>query len=187
MFDTVEERIDFFVRHFPSKTNMRVTVQMLTDMGFFTAPASTKYHGAYEGGLFDHSRNVMEALDFLTSRCGLKWSRPKSPFIVGWFHDLCKCDQYRIDNSAPYTVGEPTRYEYNTNTLLKGHGEKSVMLAATLTDLTIEEVMCIRYHMGAFVPKEEWNDYTGAIHRFDNVLWTHTADMMAAHIQEVDR
>ena len=132
-------------------------------------------------------RNVMEALDFLTSRCGLKWSRPESPFIVGWFHDLCKCDQYRIDNSVPYTVGEPTRYEYNTNTLLKGHGEKSVMLAATLTDLTIEEVMCIRYHMGAFVPKEEWNDYTGAIHRFDNVLWTHTADMMAAHIQEVDR
>lgn len=187
MFETVEERIDFFVRHFPGKANMRVTVQMLNDMGFFTAPASTKYHGAYEGGLFDHSRNVMEALDFLTSRCGLKWSRPESPFIVGWFHDLCKCDQYRIDNSVPYTVGEPTRYEYNTNTLLKGHGEKSVMLAATLTDLTIEEVMCIRYHMGAFVPKEEWNDYTGAIHRFDNVLWTHTADMMAAHIREVDR
>ena len=35
--------------------------EKLTESGFFTAPASTKYHGAYEGGLFDHSYNVASA------------------------------------------------------------------------------------------------------------------------------
>ena len=30
--------------------------------GFFRSPASTKYHGAYEGGLFDHSLMVMNSL-----------------------------------------------------------------------------------------------------------------------------
>ena len=39
------------------------------------------------------------------------------------------------------------------------------------------------YHMGAFTDKEEWQDYTRAIHRYPNVLWTHQADMIAAHIK----
>lgn len=48
--------------------------------------------------------------------------------------------------------------------------------------LTEEEIMCIRYHMGAFVEKEELRDYTGAVHRYANVLWTHQADMLASHV-----
>lgn len=50
--------------------------------------------------------------------------------------------------------------------------------------LTEEEIMCIRYHMGAFTDKEEWSDYTRAIHKYPNVLWTHQADMIATHIVE---
>ena len=41
--------------------------------------------------------------------------------------------------------------------------------------------------MGAFVDQKEWNDYTRAIHKYSNVLWTHTADMIAAHILEIDK
>lgn len=148
----------------------------LKRMGFFTAPASTKYHSAYEGGLYDHSECVAFELAHLTEANDLVWSRPESPWIIGMFHDLCKCDQY-IQTS-------PDVYEYNPNTLYKGHGDKSVMLASTLMRLTPEEVACIRYHMGAFVPKEEWGDYTRAIHQFPNVLWTHMADMIASHIIE---
>lgn len=51
----------------------------------------------------------------------------------------------------------------------------------------MEEILCIRYHMGAFVDQKEWNDYTRAIHECPNVLWTHTADMIAAHILEIDK
>lgn len=150
--------------------------------GFFRSPASTKYHGAYEGGLFDHSFTVMNILVELSAKNNLKWQRAESPFIVGMFHDLCKIDQYRIDNSEPYTVGEATRYEYRTDTDFKGHGDKSILLLCQYMKLTEEEVMCIRYHMGAFTEKDEWRDYTNAVHRYANVLWTHHADMLASHV-----
>lgn len=184
---TIEDRITGFkdaMTMFGNPVYTEEQIDRLCHMGFFDAPASTKYHGAYAGGLFDHSYNVTFALLDLTVKQHLRWRRSESPYIIGMYHDLCKCDQYQVDNSVPYTVGEPTKWEYKKNTLLKGHGEKSVMIAATLTDLTEEEVCCIRYHMGAFCDKEEWNDYTGAIHRYPNVLWTHTADMIAAHITE---
>jgi hypothetical protein len=163
---------------------------------FTTAPASTKYHGNYEGGLLEHSVNVMDALCELTENNHLSWSRPESPIIVGLFHDICKIDAYKPKKSAElqYTNEDGVYekipvyegYEYNNETLFKGHGDKSVMMLASLMQLTEEEVACIRYHMGAFTDKEEWNYYTRAIHKYPNVLWTHHADMIATHIMEVE-
>ena len=80
-------------------------VSDLTESGFFTAPASTKYHGAYAGGLFDHSLNVTKALLVLTESNGLKWLRPESPYIVGMFHDICKQDQYRHPEAGSHYEG----------------------------------------------------------------------------------
>lgn len=174
-------------------------VDWLVSNGFFKAPASTKYHGNYEGGLFDHSCAVMKTLVDLTEKNGLKWENPSSPYIVGMFHDLCKIDQYipqyemmekmevsALDNPQPMTfVKTLCGYEYNPNMLLKGHGDKSVMLLSQHMKLTEEEVLCIRYHMGAFTDKEEWRDYTRAVHRYPNVLWTHHADMIASHVHGV--
>lgn len=158
------------------------TIRWLEDHGFFTSPASTKYHGNYEGGLFDHSFAVMTALVELTNNNGLVWTDERSPYIVGMFHDLCKIDQYVL-------IVDPTdgsaSYKYDTNTLLKGHGDKSVMLLSRHLKLTDEEVLCIRYHMGAFTEKEEWSDYTRAIHEYPNVLWTHQADMIASHVHNI--
>ena len=172
----LNHRINKFNRMKPEIVSDSVS-NFLMDNGFFTAPASTKYHGAYEGGLFDHSLAVTETLIDLTNKNNLIWSRPESPFIVGMFHDLCK-----IDN---YLQKEDGHYEYNTDTLLKGHGDKSIMLLSTLIQLTLEEVMCIRYHMGAFVEKEEWSNYSRSVRLFPNVLWTHQADMIASQIMGV--
>lgn len=179
---TDKERLDLMVATNLSEIVKEDFLKWLAENGFFTAPASTKYHGNYEGGLFDHSFMVTNLLVELSAANGLKWKRPASPFLVGMFHDLCKIDQYRIDNSTPYTVGEPTRYEYNPNTMYKGHGDKSIILLSQFTTLTDEETACIRYHMGAFTEKEEWRDYTRAVHAFSNVLWTHQADMLASHV-----
>ena len=77
------------------------------------------------------------------------------------------------------------QWEYATDTLLNGHGDKSVMVLAQYFKLTEEEIMCIRYHMGAFCDKSEWNDYTRAVHKYTNVLWTHQADMLASHVEGV--
>ena len=163
-----------------------VMLDWLVNKGFFTAPASTKYHRAHEGGLFQHSTAVMKSLVGLTESCHLNWQNERSPYIVGMFHDLCKIDQYRNTSYDLTLDGQPLHnpceWEYNPHTLLKGHGEKSVMLLSQFYTLTEEEILCIRYHMGAFTPKEEWNDYTGAIHAYPNVLWTHQADMLASHV-----
>lgn len=145
---------------------------------FFKAPVSTKYHGNHIGGLFDHSIAVMQELVNITEKMELKWQRPESPYIVGFFHDLCKADSY-------FTEDEGQTFCHDDDTLLKGHGDKSVMLLSTLTRLTEEEIACIRYHMGAFTNKEEWSDYTRAIHWYPNVLWTHTADMIATHVKNL--
>ena len=87
----------------------------LMAMGFFTAPASTKYHGNYEGGLFDHSFTVTSSLLSLTKRMGMNWKRKASPYIVGMLHDLCKCDSYIHNPDGTYS--------YNPDILLPGHGD----------------------------------------------------------------
>ena len=164
-------------------------LQTLTLGGFFDAPASTKYHGNYPGGLLAHSYSVAKFLVQLTEDNHLTWKSPRSPFIVGMFHDLCKIDQYRHPASRliadGVTVMDSFKWEYNPDTLLKGHGDKSIMLLSQFYTLTEEEIMCIRYHMGAFTDKSEWNDYTRAVRQYPNVLWTHQADMLASHVAGV--
>ena len=173
-----EMRLKWFEEHFKHLPGYNYIFAYLIDNGFFVAPASTKYHGSYEGGLFDHSKNVAEMLVDLTEKLHLQWERPESPYIVGFFHDLCKIDNYVV---CPFSEGG---YTYNDKSLFKGHGDKSLMLLSSLILLTEEEAACIRYHMGAFTKDSEWSDYTSAIHKFPNVFFTHTADMMAAHILE---
>lgn len=142
---------------------------------FFSAPASTKHHLNYEGGLCEHSYNVMNVLVELTSKNGLVWQRPESPYIIGFFHDLCKYDAYKQAGGDNWV--------YNDNLLLKGHGEKSVILLSQFITLTEEEIMCIRYHMGAY-ETDTWQQYDQAIKKYPNVLWTHHADMIASKLME---
>lgn len=148
----------------------------LADMRFFTAPASTVHHGAYEGGLFDHSYAVTRALLDLTEKLSLEWQDPRSPYIIGMFHDLCKCDAYVFDGNS---------IKRNPDMKDKRHAEKSIMIANSLIGLSAEEVACIRWHMGAFDEKENWKKFTAAIGRYPNVLYSHTADMIASQIEGI--
>jgi putative nucleotidyltransferase with HDIG domain len=156
-----------------------ISIPDLKVLGFFTAPASIKHHGAYEGGLFDHSLEVANALVELTNKLGLEWERPESPFIVGMYHDLCKCDNYVVDI-------ESNKWVYNPEIIIPGHGDKSVIIAQQYIELTDEEIACIRWHMGAFEkdPKQ-WEYYGRAVEKYPNVLWTHTADMVASRIKGI--
>lgn len=177
---TTAERIKGFLNVSPfSKALSAHLANVLDSMDFFNAPASANHHGAREGGLFSHSLNVYDILMKLTRDNDLEWSRPESPFVIAFLHDLCKTDQYRKIESG---------YEYRKDCLFTGHGEKSIMLINALSiNVTEEELACIRYHMGAFAGEKEWSYYTGAIHRYPNVLWVHTADMLATHVVEYNR
>lgn len=154
-----------------------ISLDKLDGIGFFTAPASTKYHGNYEGGLFDHSLEVAKQLVNLTEKLDLKWDRPESPYIVGMFHDLCKCDAYKWDDR------EGGFYAYNRDIIIPGHGDKSVIILQKYLTLTDEEIACIRWHMGAYETDTKlWEYYGRAIKKYPNVLYTHTADMIASKI-----
>lgn len=152
-------------------------VEKLIEMGFCEAPASTKYHGSRPGGLVLHSMEVCSALIQLTVDCRLDWERPESPIIIGYFHDLCKIDQYIRQEDGTYTWNKEVPQE---------HGEKSIDYIEKYAGikLTEEEKACIRYHMGAFI-KEDIDGYCDAIKKFPNVLFTHTADMVAARIKGI--
>lgn len=178
---THDERVQLFVEQVQENIPFMSgrLYSYLVNNRAFDAPASTKYHGSYPGGWFDHSLCVMQQLVLLTERNGLNWRREESPYIVGFFHDLCKLDQYAVIREEN---GRPV-YGWRSDTLFKGHGDKSVLMLASLgAQLTEEEVVCIRYHMGAFTDKELWSDYTRAVEKYPTVLWTHTADMIASHV-----
>ena len=191
---TTNKRIELFLNMMNQSEKQLVSPEFmnwLTSNGFFTSPASTKYHGNYEGGLFDHSLTVTEQLVKLTTDLKLEWQRKESPWIVGMFHDLCKIDQYekvvdvegKILFGSDEVKGEESHFEHSNDMLLDGHGEKSIILLAQFMTLTEEEILCIRYHMGAY-NKEDWNGFDRAIRKYPNVLFTHTADMYASKVLE---
>lgn len=171
-----DERIKKFTEFMAPVGKVDKLIDILDRLGFFTAPASTKYHGAYEGGLFDHSLETAKALVDLTKKNYLQWELDWSPYIVGMFHDLCKCDNYVVDI-------ETGKYTYKSDIIIPGHGEKSVILLQKFWTLTDEEIACIRWHMGAYeTDTKMWTYYGNAIEKYPNVLYTHTADMIASKI-----
>lgn len=181
---TVEDREQLLRSMFTHVLGIKVVEKMIQN-GFCSAPASTKYHGNYPGGLFDHSLAVATNLHDLTKHLGLEWSEGSSAFRVGILHDLCKIDQYVQDNSC-VTENNPYGYRNNYDALMNGHSEKSLVYAYRygVSSLTDEEIACILHHMGAYETKS-WDAYDKAIKKFPNVLYTHTADMDASKIMGV--
>ena len=163
----------------------------LEEVGYYTAPASMKHHASYEGSLFDHSLQVTHELIMLTDKLGLKWQRKESPAVVGMLHDVCKMDDYVIQQEVVSVdqgggpVYGPGQAVWNEEALWPGHGDKSLIMLMGHIDLTVDEKLCIRYHMGAFTDSKEWKYYTEAVKRCPNVLYTHTADMIATKIKGV--
>ena len=163
-----------------------------TKSDFFTAPASTRYHSAYEGGLLEHSINVYECLrDYLArnkvrDEFGLSYS-DETIAIVSLLHDLCKVNVYRVSTR---NVKDPVTgqwkpmpyYEFDDN-LPYGHGEKSVYVISGFMRLTREEAFAIRYHMG-FSNEDDARNVGKAFELFPLALALSIADTEATYFIE---
>lgn len=117
---------------------------MERETDFFTAPASTKHHLAYPGGLVEHSVNVFREL-----RKVVIDNEPtmEAVAICALLHDLCKANTYVREHHA----GPGEVYSYvKKDRFPMGHGEKSVYLIARFMKLEDEEALAIRWHMGAW-------------------------------------
>lgn len=158
---------------------------------FFTAPASARYHCAYEGGLCEHSLNVYDCLKAYLERervkqtYGLNYT-DESVAIVALLHDLCKTNVYKPgfrnvkdDNGVWHKVPS---YDFEDK-LPYGHGEKSVYIASGFMRLTRDEAFAIRYHMG-FSGTEDARNVGEALKLYPLAFALMTADMEASYFME---
>lgn len=159
-------------------------IEWLESTDFFEAPASSRHHGAYPGGLLEHSLNVYR-------RLGEEMGRETDSIIIAaLLHDVCKADYYKLStkNVKNPKTGEWEKVPFYTidEQFPYGHGEKSVYLISKHIQLTDEEAMAIRWHMGAFDNAVRGGSYSmsGAFEKYKLALYLHIADMKAAYIDE---
>jgi len=153
---------------------------------FFEAPASTRYHGAYPGGLVAHSLNVCRELMSSLSTDASTEIRA----ICALLHDVCKAGVYhpetkrrrdpatgRWEDYQGYTYDDPFPF---------GHGEKSVYLVSRFIRLTDEEALAIRWHMGAYDDAARGGGRTlsAAMSVSGLVYELHAADMRASQKEQ---
>ena len=159
---------------------------------FFTAPASTRYHGAHEGGLVEHSLNVYDCLvsyfesERRTKLLGLEDVSDETLAVVALLHDLCKVNVYkestRNQKDASGVWRQVPYYEFKDE-LPYGHGEKSVYIISGFMRLSREEAFAIRYHMG-FSTEDDARNVGAAFEMFPLALALSIADTEATYYLE---
>lgn len=129
---------------------------------FYTAPASSVFHGNYEGGLLEHSMNIVRvaikikgAMDSLLSKQIADTTDPiiknelaqratrlnalttDSIILAGALHDVCKANVYKMDsrnvkNDLTGKWDKVPYYKPDYTEFPAGHGEKSVIILLRL-------------------------------------------------------
>lgn len=161
-------------------------MEQLERTDFYTAPASTRFHDSEPQGLVKHSVEVYNYLK--------KYNNPNLDLtpeqnaerisIVSLFHDVCKIGMYKMEmRNTKDENGKWVQVPYYTidNMFPYGHGEKSVYLLQKFMELTDEEAMAIRWHMGAYDGERIYNDLNEAQKMFPLTMYLHFADVLASN------
>lgn len=125
-------------------TKREGTQELINDIKkntFFIAPASTRYHGSYEGGLVAHLLSVYEIFSNMLITAGKQEAIPAdSKIIVSLLHDQCKDDMYiKTLNGYVWNRGHKP-----------GHSKLSLSRIKAYIKLTSIEEALIKYHMGYY-------------------------------------
>lgn len=176
---------------------------------FYTAPASTKHHLACEGGLLQHSLNVLDALRAMMTKENDGQNEDGTPrikyhytvagkfvatlpeeslIVVALLHDICKTYYYTVStrNAKNEQTGKWEKVPFYTvnDKMPLGHGAKSAMIVKQYMDLTTPEMYAIWWHMGFFSDTSDTRTVGQAIEQYPFVWAVHTADMMASYFME---
>lgn len=201
---TKEEQINYFRESMMStkREGMADLLDFMVDLGFLTAPASGGNHLPVDGGLLEHTVNVMQLAEKIGVAMlgGAAYNKiHNSVIIAAGLHDLGKCGRF----GSPYYVenmiqdGRPTKkepeqkYKRSESKPFKisselchiDHPLRSVELAARYIDLTEEEEHAIFYHDGAYGSLAY--DLKG--HEEPLQVIIHFADFWAAQFLEVGK
>ena len=186
-----EEFIEIFKANITREGADRLLDFLENKSDFFTAPASARFHGAYAGGLCDHSVNVYRCLRAYLDRqrvqelYGLEYSQ-ESVAIAALLHDLCKVGCYKAGSrnvKGPDGKWQSVPTFYYEDSLPYGHGEKSVYIISGFMKLRREEAMAIRWHMG-FSGEEDKRTVGQALEQYPLAFALSVADMEATYFLE---
>lgn len=203
--DDLRTRFNALVQHVIDRFGAMRTANFLSylhENGFFDAPASTKWHLAYAGGLLEHSINVAEQMIKLAVNYGE--ASVESCAVIGLFHDVCKMDAYVYDDASGKFKWNKQRLADVTND--SEHGELSVKRISAFLPLSNAEKAAIEWHMGLYDwrlnPPRNYSDmtsddilgnikamrkrYEDTCNQYSMVKLAHIADMIASQIVEKD-
>ena len=167
-------------------------LEWLQKSDFFSAPASTKFHSNFAGGLCIHSINAYHRfVKLLQLEYGDNWQDTfslESATICALLHDVCKTGYYTVEMRNVKVDGTWVQKPYYTvsDNLPYGHGEKSVYIISGFMKLTREEAMIINWHMGGFDQRVQGGSYAiaSAFEMYPQALIFHVADMQASYLDE---
>lgn len=184
------------------RDGIETIITNLEKLGFFNAPASTKFHLSKPGGLLQHSLNVCDMALILRDQMvamkpELADKLPKESIIlVSLLHDICKAEVYKIGkrnvkNPETGRWEEKDVYETDYSFFPAGHGSKSVIrLLLYGLKLNPDEVLAILWHMSAwdipFQSYETMGNLNAAKDKTPLVGLLMAADNLACTILETD-
>ncbi len=178
-----------FIEIFNKNINRKGAAELLAwlqNTDFFTAPASTRYHGACEAGLVMHSINVYNCL--LEQQ---ETEQDESIAVCALLHDICKTNFYKISTrnvkNEQTGVWEKVPYYTIEDEFPYGHGEKSVYMIERFMKLSPAEAMAIRWHMGGFDEAVKGGSFAigNAYYLHPIAVKLHIADLKATYLLEL--
>lgn len=178
-------------------------IKKLEASDFFTAPASTRFHGAYEGGLCDHSLSVYHNMCSLVKSKHLEEEISEDTVkIVTLLHDFSKMNLYKRDyrNKKVYCE-EGSKHDaggnfewvveesYSTAPLEErfiygNHEETSEFMIRQYIPLEYKESAAILSHHGGMSYDSSKADISPIYDRYPVALLLHLADMLSCYIEK---
>jgi hypothetical protein len=178
-----EEFIEIYQENIKREGVDKLLDYLINKTDFFIAPASTKHHSSFEGGLCEHSVKVYRSLRNLET---FHKSSKESMAIVGLLHDICKIFQYEKYDRNVKKDGKWVQeqcYKWNEEKIPFGHGAESVYIINHFMKLTKDEAYAIRYHMGAF-QSDDINNLSKVYSKYRLAFYLHVSDMTSSYYLE---
>ena len=162
-------------------------LEWLRTTDFYKAPASTRFHDAYVGGLCYHSLNVAErAVQLMSSPAFADSSKLGDAVFCALVHDWCKIDLYEpymknVKNENTGVWEKVAAFRFTGSAVINlGHGVSSMFLISKFFRLNLEEAAAIRWHMGAYRTTDtEFNELQTCNEQFMLVHLLQFADQLS--------
>ena len=182
-------------------------INWLENSDFFYAPASTRYHSNFEGGLCAHSLSVYYSLEAL---CNTFSSESKyveledgskkeeitckydkdSIIIVSLLHDISKANFYekytrnvKNESTGKWESVEEYRVIDSKNRFIFGnHEETSEFMVRSFLSLKLEESVAILHHMGGSGHDSSQTDLSTIYSKYGLAALLHSADLLSTFV-----